>query len=66
MILARYGLRASRVHRQDDNLRSHIHSRIQIDDIFIQHDTPPDRHRLKKDRNISILRKHVANGARAS
>jgi glycosyltransferase involved in cell wall biosynthesis len=34
-----------------------------FDDIVIQHDTPPDRHRLKKDRNISILRKHVANGA---
>ncbi len=30
-----------------------------FDDIFIQHDTPPDRHRVKKDRNISILRKHV-------
>ncbi len=31
-----------------------------FDDIFIQHDTPPDRHRVKKDRNISILRKHVS------
>jgi glycosyltransferase involved in cell wall biosynthesis len=34
-----------------------------FDDIFIQHDTPPDRHRLKKDRNISILRKHVNKSA---
>jgi glycosyltransferase involved in cell wall biosynthesis len=34
-----------------------------FDDIFIQHDTPPDRLRQKKDRNIAILRRHVANGA---
>jgi glycosyltransferase involved in cell wall biosynthesis len=34
-----------------------------FDDISIVHDTPPDRHLLKKDRNISILRKHLANGA---
>ena len=31
-----------------------------FDDIVIQHDTPPDRHHQKKDRNIAILRKHVA------
>ncbi len=32
-------------------------------EIAILHDTPPDRHALKKDRNISILRKHYASGA---
>ncbi len=34
-----------------------------FDAISIVHDTPPDRHGLKKDRNISILRRHFANGA---
>ena len=34
-----------------------------FDAISILHDTPPDRHALKKDRNISILRRHYANGA---
>ena len=34
-----------------------------FDDIAILHDTPPGRHQLKKDRNISILRRHVDNGA---
>lgn len=34
-----------------------------FDAISILHDTPPDRHALKKDRNISILRKHYASGA---
>jgi glycosyltransferase involved in cell wall biosynthesis len=34
-----------------------------FDEIFIQHDTPPDWLRQKKDRNIAILRRHVANGA---
>ena len=34
-----------------------------FDDIFIQHDTPPERLGQKKDRNIAILRRHVANGA---
>jgi glycosyltransferase involved in cell wall biosynthesis len=34
-----------------------------FDDIAITHDTPPDRHLLKKDRNISILRRHLQNGA---
>jgi glycosyltransferase involved in cell wall biosynthesis len=29
-----------------------------FEDIAILHETPPDRHALKKDRNISILRKH--------
>jgi hypothetical protein len=33
-----------------------------FDDISVMHDTPPDRHSLKKDRNISILRKHFARG----
>ncbi len=33
------------------------------DDVAIQHDTPPERHALKKDRNITILRTHVQNGA---
>jgi glycosyltransferase involved in cell wall biosynthesis len=31
--------------------------------ISIVHDSPPDRHALKKDRNISFLRKHFAQGA---
>ena len=34
-----------------------------FDTISILHDTPPDRHALKKDRNISLLRKHDASGA---
>ncbi|MGA8445763.1 MAG: glycosyltransferase [Roseiarcus sp.] len=34
-----------------------------FDTISIVHDTPPDRHALKKDRNISLLRKHYASGA---
>ena len=34
-----------------------------FDTISILHDTPPDRHALKKDRNISLLRKHYASGA---
>jgi glycosyltransferase involved in cell wall biosynthesis len=34
-----------------------------FESISILHDTPPDRHALKKDRNISILRRHYANGA---
>jgi glycosyltransferase involved in cell wall biosynthesis len=34
-----------------------------FDAISILHDTPPGRHALKKDRNISILRRHYANGA---
>ena len=34
-----------------------------FDAISIVHDTPPGRHALKKDRNISILRKHFASGA---
>ena len=34
-----------------------------FDAISILHSTPPDRHALKKDRNISILRKHYASGA---
>lgn len=34
-----------------------------FDNIFIQHDTPPERHELKKDRNIIILRRHHQNGA---
>jgi glycosyltransferase involved in cell wall biosynthesis len=34
-----------------------------FDAISIVHDTPPDRHALKKDRNISILREHLASGA---
>jgi len=34
-----------------------------FDDIFIQHDTPFERHEMKKDRNITILRKHHEAGA---
>ncbi|HEX9169175.1 MAG TPA: tetratricopeptide repeat protein, partial [Roseiarcus sp.] len=34
-----------------------------FDAITILHETPPDRHALKKERNISILRKHCASGA---
>jgi glycosyltransferase involved in cell wall biosynthesis len=34
-----------------------------FDSISILHDTPPDRHAQKTDRNISILRRHYANGA---
>ena len=34
-----------------------------FDAISILHDTTPDRHALKKDRNISILRKHYTSGA---
>ena len=34
-----------------------------FDNIAIVHATPPDRHALKKDRNISILRKHFNSGA---
>jgi glycosyltransferase involved in cell wall biosynthesis len=34
-----------------------------FDNIAILHATPPGRHALKKDRNISILRKHFNNGA---
>ena len=34
-----------------------------FDNIAILHATPPDRHVLKKDRNITILRKHFNNGA---
>jgi glycosyltransferase involved in cell wall biosynthesis len=34
-----------------------------FDAVSVVHDTPPDRHALKKDRNISILRRHFANGA---
>ncbi len=33
-----------------------------FDTIFIQHDPPPDRHLLKTDRNITILRRHVERG----
>jgi glycosyltransferase involved in cell wall biosynthesis len=32
-------------------------------DISIQHDPPPNRSILKKDRNLTILRKHYHNGA---
>lgn len=35
-----------------------------FDNIFIQHDTPPERHETKKGRNITILRRHYENGAR--
>jgi glycosyltransferase involved in cell wall biosynthesis len=34
-----------------------------FDAISILHATPPDRHTQKKDRSISILRKHYASGA---
>ena len=33
-----------------------------VEAISIVHDTPPNRHALKKDRNISILRRHCASG----
>ena len=29
-----------------------------FDDVTIEHDPPPDRHLIKKDRNIAIIRKH--------
>jgi glycosyltransferase involved in cell wall biosynthesis len=34
-----------------------------FDNISILHATPPDRHLTKKDRNISILRRHFNSGA---
>ncbi|MDX2073207.1 MAG: glycosyltransferase [Alphaproteobacteria bacterium] len=34
-----------------------------FDTIFIKHDPPPERAATKKDRNITILRKHIENGA---
>jgi glycosyltransferase involved in cell wall biosynthesis len=34
-----------------------------VDSIAIQHEPPPERTALKKDRNITILRKHYQDGA---